>query len=429
MFAADAATPRSRVSYDAPARIRFEVDLVTETAGCIQTGGTGASCWGFNQSNLVRRGDQVYALSWRDDLSLVVFQRLGAGRWEASPPLPATPQNGNLLLDRAGRVHVIGGANGSYHACFDPPGQVQQFRLQRQVEADSRFGAAIDEQDRILVAGGLESLGWYVIDPTVGYGPVAQGRLPLPAWRGYQFVVFRQGQVHAFCSDDYFLAGDEYPNQTVTYRDLASGEMKTVITPHGIYPVLRSYYYHAPDLLAAPDDWRLTVISDVSDTFVGLARGTTEQQELLVDTAGRVHLFYYENRDSSTTVWAGEGQDARHSALYHAVGTPGGPWQHWCLGTYNGARLYQDASGRWHYLLIRGRRGKAEELWHATGADGAWGRLTAPVRLDVPTRFWHVFANSHRAGGGCEPELDCYWTGAYQENSQQLWHGRVHVES
>ena len=420
---------RPDVEHHSPAYPSFDVDLITETAGCIQTGGTGASCWGFNQSNMVRHGDAVYALSWRDDLSLVVFRRMGPGRWEASPPLPPTPQNGNLLVDSAGRVHVISGANASYHAQFDPPGQIQEFTVQRLAEADSRFGAAIDEHDRIMVAGGLDWLGWYVLDPAVGYAPVAQGRLPMPAWRGYHFLVFRQGAACTFCSDDYFQAGEEYPNQTVTYRDLASGEMKTVVTPHGIYPVLRTYWYHAPDLLANPDDWRLTVLSDVTDTASGLVRGTTEQQDLLLDDQGLLHLLYYENRDPSGTVWAGDGQDQSHSRLYHAVGRPGEPMEHWCLGAFNGGRVYQDPSGRFHYLLTRGRRGKAEQLWCATGEAGCWGRSSRPVRLDLPARFWHLFISSARAGATRSTEIDCYWTGAYQENSQQVWHGRLRPQA
>lgn len=419
---------RPEVEHGPPARCQWAVELITDTAGCIQTGGTGASCWGFNQSNLVRHEDQVYALSWRDDLSLVVFRRVAPGRWESSPPLPATPQNGNLLVDREGRVHVISGANGRYHALFDPPGQVDRFMVQQLVEADSRFGAAIDEGDRILVAGGLESLGWYVLDPASGHRPTAQGRLAHLAARGYHFVTFRQGAVHAFCSDDYFQAGEEYPNQTVTYRDLQTGEMKTVVTPRGIYPVLRTYWYHAPNLLAAPDDWRLTVVSDLSDTVAGPARGTTEQQDLLLDDQGLVHLLYYENRDPAITVWAGEGQDQAHSRLYHAVGKPDGPLRHWCLGTYNGGRVVQGADGRFHYLLTRGRRGKAEELWYAVGEEGEWGRISAPVRLDLPSRFWHLFLSTVRAGGTRAEVLDCYWTGAYQGNSQQVWYGRLQPE-
>jgi hypothetical protein len=421
-------THRPDVVRGEPARCRFEIQQITETAGCIQTGGTGASCWGFNQSNLVRHGDQVYALSWRDDLSLTVYRRAAAGEWEASPRLPETPQNGNLLIDRGGRVHVISGANACYHAVFDPPGQVHRFTVQRLAAADSRFGAAIDERDRILVVGGLESLVWYVLDPRQGYVPAAQGRLQHPAQRGYSLVVFGQGAAHAFCSDDYFQAGEAYPNQTVRYRELASGQMKTVVTPRGIYPVLRTYWYHNPDLLAAPDDWRVTVVSDVTDTATEVARGTTEQQDLLVDRQGLVHLVYFENRDPSTTVWAGEGQDQCHSRLYHAVGRPGGPLAHWCLGDYTSGRLFEGLDGRFHYLLTRGRRGQAEQLWYAAGEAGSWSRISAPVRLDLPSRFWHLFVSTTRAGGTGAAGIDCYWTGAYQHNSQQVWHGWLQPE-
>ena len=167
---------RVHVTYAQPASPRFEVEMITDTAGHLQTGGSGASCWGYNQSNIVRAGEDVYALSWRDDMTLVVFRRVGDGRWEASDPLPPVPQNGNLLVDRAGRLHVIAGDNASYHAIFDPPGQVARFTIQEYATADSRFGASIDAAGRIFVAGGLPTMAWYVLDPETGYRPAASGQ-------------------------------------------------------------------------------------------------------------------------------------------------------------------------------------------------------------------------------------------------------------
>ena len=54
-------------------------------------------------------------------------------------------------------------------------------------------------------------------------------------------------------------------------------------TPWDNYLVATGVWYYNPDLVASPDEWRLTVVSDVSDTVAGSARGTTEQQDLLVD--------------------------------------------------------------------------------------------------------------------------------------------------
>jgi hypothetical protein len=416
---------RAQVACGLPAHPRFAIEAITDTAGCVQTGGSGASCWGYNQSNIVRCGEEVYALSWRDDLSLVVFRRAGPGRWEHSPPTPPVPQNGNLLVDRGGHLHLIGGAEASFQAVFEP-GQVRRFRLREQARADSRFGAAI-ENDRIFAAGGLERLGWYLLDAGQDCRPIASGELRHEAARGYHFVALRGGAAHTFCSDDYFLAGDQYPNQTVTYRDAATGEMKIVETPRGIYPVLRSYYYYCPNLLGNPQDWRLQVVSDVSDTFVEGKRGTTEQQDLLLDAQGRVHLIYFENRQPSGSVWAATGQDQGNSRLYHAVGEPGGPFAHYCLGNFNSGRLYQTPDGRLHYLLTRGRRGDAESLWYAVGTED-WGRISEPVQLGLPSRFWHFFTNTTPAGGTPAPFIDCYWTGAYQKNSHQVWYGRLDPE-
>ena len=43
---------RIEVTYGPPAKARFEVEMITDTAGYQQTGGSGASCWGYNQSNI-----------------------------------------------------------------------------------------------------------------------------------------------------------------------------------------------------------------------------------------------------------------------------------------------------------------------------------------------------------------------------------------
>jgi len=408
--------------------VRFEVERIADNAGYRQTGGSGASCWGYNQSNIVRCGEEEYALSWRDDLTLVVFRRVGPGEWEESPPLPPASQNGNLLVDSRGYLHAISGANGSYHVRFDPPGQVRRYTLQRLEGGDSRFGAGINERDQILVAGGLGEMAWYVLDPAGDYAQLAAGKVVHEMPRGYDFVVFRGNAGHVFCSDDYFVEGEQYRTQVTTYRDLETGEMKTSESPRGIYPVLRSYYYYNPDLLENPDDWRMQVVSDVSDTFCGGERGTTEQQDLMLDEEGNVHLIYFENRQPSSAVWAGTEQDCRESRLFHAVGELGGTFEHYCLGNFNSGRLYQGLDGRMHYLLTRGLRSDAESLWYAVGEAGKWDAISEPVRLSMPSRFWHLFINTVRAGGTRVPFVDCYWTGPYRGESNQVWYGKLIFE-
>jgi hypothetical protein len=408
-----------------PARFDWRVETVTDTAGHRLSGGAGASGWGYNQSNLVRCDDDVYALSWRDDLTLCVYRRLPSGSWEPGPVLPPVPQNGNLLVDASQRLHVIGGKNASWHVRFDEPGSLDRYELRRRVRADSRFGAAIDADDRILVAGGLAQMGWYVLDGSADFQPVAEGRLEHEEQRGYHFVVFGDGAAHTLCSDDYFVTGERFPTQTITEPDPATGGTRTRQTPGGIYPVLKAYYYYNPDLLAAPDDWRCTVVSDVADTYheASGARGTTDHQELFVDAEGLVHLTYYENRQPSTTVWAGRGQEAADSRLYHAVGPPGGPFQAWCLGAFNSGRLYQTPDGRLHYLLTRGLRAAAESVWYAVGDAGDGSRISEPVRLDGVGPLWHLFVNAVRAGGTRADVIDAYWTGPHGGNSNEVFYG------
>lgn len=377
----------------------FETELITDTAGHLKTGGTGRSCWGFNQSNLVRHGDQLYAMCWRDDLALVVFRRTGPGRWEASPPLPETPQNGVLLVDAGGRVHVIAGECASYHARFDPPGQVRTFTVSRVARADTRFGASIAPSGDILVAGGLPGMSWYRLAAGTGYQPAGAGCVPHPTLRAYYFVAFDGKAAHTYCYDDYFIEGTGYLT-------------------------LRTYYYHNADVLARPSDWAMTVVSDVSDTLAGKSRGNTENEDLLVDRKGRAHLLYLVNRQPSATTWAGVGQDRAGDELYHAVGPAGGPFVHHRVGAFSRGRLYQTPDGRLHYLLTRGEWSNFE-LYYATGDEECGSPLSEPVRLPTPSPIDHIFVNSTRAGGTPSPEIDCYFTGPYPGRTNRVWYGRL----
>ena len=414
---------RNTVDYGPPVPVEFAVERITATAGHTLRGGSGASCWGYNQSNIVRCGAELYALSWRDDLSLRVYRRLGPGEWAESAPLPPVPQNGNVLVDGEGRVHVVSGANASWHAVFDA--QLRGCEIREHTAADSRFGAAMGADGRIFAAGGLERMAWYVLDPERDYRPLASGAVPHERQRGYNFTVLHGRAAHAFCSDDYFVRGEQYPNDWFKRPHPETGEVERVETPRGIYPVLKSYYYYCADVLAAAPDWRMQVISDVADTFTPAdgARGTTEQQDMLLDDQGRVHLIYFENRQRVTTVWAAMGQDHANSRLYHAMGPRGGPFEHRCLGSYNSGRLHQSPDGRMHFLLTRGRRGAAEELHYAVGEP--WGRISEPVPLAMPGRFWHAFISTRRAGGTPTSSIDCYWTGAYESKSNEVWYGRL----
>ena len=417
--------PRPDVTHEAPCRFDWHVERITDTAGCRLTGGSGASCWGYNQSNLVRCGEQVYALSWRDDLTLTVFRRVGDGTWEQGPVLPPVPQNGNLLVDSNQRLHVIGGEGASWHVVFDEPGCLDRWELRRRLQADSRFGAAIDGNDRILAVGGLDCMAWYIMDAGLGDREVISASLPHEKARGYSFVVFREGAACTLCSDDYFLAGERYPNQQVVLPDPATGGTRTIDTDHGIYPVLRAYSYYNPDPVHTPHDWRCTVISDVSDTFDEAAgtRGTTDHQDLLVDFDGSVHMLYFENRQPSCDVWAGTGQDDTAARLYHAWGPAGGPYEHVCLGAYNGGRLQQTADGRLHFFLIQGRRSAARAVHYAVGSMKRPLRISRPVRLPGVGPLWHLFLSTARAGGTASEVVDAYWMGPLGGNSNDVFYG------
>ena len=414
---------RENVSYGPPLAAELAIEPIADTAGSKLRGGSGASCWGYNQSNIVRCGEQLYALSWHDDLTLVVYRRIGPGQWAASKPLPSVPQNGNLLVDAEGQVHVISGANASWHAIFDP--ELRDCQMLQNAEADSRFGAAINVYGQIFAAGGLERMAWYLLDPTTDHTLLRSGEVQHQQARGYHFTVLDGHSAHTFCSDDYFVPGELYPNDWLTRPNPTTGAIEKVETPRGIYPVLKTYYYYCPDILADTLDWQTQFISDVSDTYTPAdgARGTTEQQDLLVDADGLVHLIYYENRQRAKTIWAGKGQDHCHSRLYHAVGPPGGPFRHFCLGSYNSGRLYQGPDGRMHYLLTRGRRGAAEELYYAVDLDQE--QIREPLKLAMPGPFWHAFINTRRAGGTITPFIDSYWTGAYEAKSNEVWYGRL----
>ncbi len=391
-----------KVSYGPAARVRFEAELITDSAGRREAGGLGRSCWGFNQSNIVRHGDDVYAMCWRDDLHLVVFRRVGAGRWEASPPLAKCPQNGVLLVDRKGRAHVIGGDRASYHAIFEPPGQVKTFKVQQLARADTRFGASIAPNGDILVAGGLPGMAWYVLSARDGYKPVATGRVPHKTWRAYYFVAFDGSTAHTFCYDDYYIKGIGY--QT-----------------------LKTYHYTNTNVLAntKPDAWKMTVISDVADTVWGKTRGCTENEDLMVDRKGQVHLLFMRNPTPSTTRWASQGQDRAKDELVHVVGRPGGPFKRYLLGNFSRGRLHQTPDGRIHYLMTRGQWFKFE-LWYAVGTADRPETISQPIQLETPTRIDHVFVSSTRAGGTPTRCIDCYWTGPYPGQTDRVWYGCLH---
>ena len=190
------------------------------------------------------------------------------------------------------------------------------------------------------------------------------------------------------------------------------------------------------------------MIGDVSDTYDQTSgkRGVIEHQDLSVDCAGLVHIMYYENRERSSSVWAGAEQDHAHSRLFHAVGPPGGPFVHHALGCYNSCRLVETADGRFHYFLTRGARGQAESVWYSTGcgpsvpaaaaaaagsavaaADPCWARhkLSAPVQLEGVGPLHHFFVSSPRAGGSIGAEIDCYWHGARESQPHEVMYGRL----
>ncbi|MEE2658256.1 MAG: hypothetical protein VX733_07110 [Candidatus Latescibacterota bacterium] len=420
---------RPEVTRTPPARFRWQVERITDNAGCKLSGGSGASGWGYNHSNIVRCRDDLFALSWRDDLTLALYRRVREGNWEQGPVFPPVPQNGNLLVDDEDRMHIISGDRASWHVRFDEPGRMDRFELRRRWQTDSRFGAAVEGR-RIFVGGGLEHLDWVLLDGDNDYEVACFGEVRHERARGYHFVVLADSGVHTFCSDDYFLAGKQFPNQQITIRDSESGEPVVVDTDPGIYPVLRAYYYHNPDPLSRPNDWRVTVMSDVSDTFRPPpegdgSRGTTDHQDLYLDSEGELHLLYYENRQPSREVWAAMAQDPAHSRLYHAVGSPGGPFCTWCLGAFNSGRILETTDGRMHFFLTMGRRSAAQSLWYTTCKGRDWSRMSEPVQLDTGSGFWHFFIAVPRAGSTVSECVDGYWHGPFGGNSNEVFYGRL----
>ena len=387
------------VTYSPPIGARVRCELITDRAGHKKTGGVGRSCWGFNQTNIVRTGAGVYALWWRDDLNLVVSRRAGEGTWEDSPPLPECPQNGVLLVDGEERVQVIGGDSASYHAVFDPPGQIGAFDVRRRAKADSRFGASVAPSGDILVAGGLPGMSWYVLDRDRDWTPVARGRVPHKTHRAYYFVVFDGKQGWTYCYDDYFVKGTGYLT-------------------------LKTYLYHNRTVVDTPHAWRMTVASDVSDTLAGKARGGTGNEDLLVDRDGRVHLLCRRNRTPSTTNWASQGQSRSNDELLHVVVGSDGARQTVRLGNFSRGRLHQTADGTLHYLLEKGEWFHFD-LWYAQGRADRPDAVSEPVELTIPTRIDHVFVSSPRAGGVAHDVIDCYWTEPYPGRTNRVWYGVV----
>jgi perosamine synthetase len=402
------ATPKAApslrsVAYAPPAPVRFETERITDTGGWRHSGGTGRSCWGYHQSNIVRYGDSIYALCWRDDTHLTAFRRVSPGMWETSPLLPKSPQSGALLVDAQGRLHLIAGDKATLHLCFEPPGQVQQFTMQALPGTDTRFGAAIAPNGDIFIAGGVPAMRWLLLSAKQGYAPALSGCLPHPTNRAYYFAAFDGTQAQVYCTEIHYLE--------------AAGFQTT-----------QTYHYCNPDLTRNPDDWRLTIVSDVSDTFDGRARGTTGNEDLLVDRKGRLHLLAMRNVTPATGAWAAGAQDHQEDELIHTSGMPGEPLAAVRVGQFSRGRLCQTADGRLHYLMTR-REEFGSSLWHAIGSEDDYTSLSEPVRLDTPGTIDHLFVNNIRAGGTLADGVDIYFTGPYPGKTGEIWYGRLESES
>lgn len=389
----------TQVCYTTPVHAFFTPERITDTGGWQHSGGTGRSCWGYHQSNIVRSGAEVYALCWRDDTHLTVFRRIGVGTWESSPLLAESPQSGALLADSQGRIHLIAGDKARCHILFDPPGQVQQFREQLLPGADTRFGAAIAPNGDIFVAGGVPAMRWYLLSAQDGYAPVQSGCLPHATNRAYYFTAFDGTAAQVYCYEIHFV--EEAGFQT-----------------------MQTYHYINPDIKQQPDDWRMTVISDVSETFDGKARATTANEDLLVDTQGNLHLLYRINPTPATGAWASSAQDYNEDELIHFVRTPDGESERYRLGQFTRGRLCETADGRLHYLLTR-RDTVGNNLWYAVGEANDFTAITEPIRLETPGPIDHIFVNNTRAGGTLSEGVDCYFTGPYPGKTGELWYAEL----
>lgn len=387
------------VRFKPPVPLTVTAEQITDEGGWQHTGGIGRSCWGYHQSNIVRHGADVYALVWRDDEHLRVFHRRDGGAWEASPLLPPSPQSGVLLVDAAGRAHVIAGERACLHILFDAPGRVDSFHVEPLPFADTRFGAAIAANDDIFIAGGVPAMSWHRLDSTRDWAVAQSGRVPHETNRGYYLTAFDGRAAQTYCGEIHFV------------------EEAGFLT-------LRTYHYHNPDLPAYPEDWQLKVISDLSPTWNGPARGATGQEDLFIDRKGRVHLLFWANPVPATGAWAA--RNSAYDLLYHLVGPAEGPFACYRLGHFSRGRLGQTADGRMHYLLTRQIEGGAG-VWHAESAEDVFDTMREPARVDLPLPMDHFFVNTPRAGGTLSDTLDLYFTGGGSGGTKHIWYANLRL--
>ena len=91
---------------------------------------------------------------------------------------------------------------------------------------------------------------------------------------------------------------------------------------------------------------------------------------------------------------------------------------HYKLGNFSRGRIYQTRDGRFHYFLTRGEWFNFD-LYYSVGPENDFETVSAPIRLETPSKIDHIYVNAARAGGTSTDFVDCYFTGRYSADKNE----------
>lgn len=271
--------------------------------------GPDATWWGYNQSKIVRFNSRVfmYVIDNQDSKNstlskLVVYQKEGNGPWQSGISFP-TSRPGNILVDSKGVLHAFVfeptdvkkndsiGKLVHYWFAQASQGDITSHQKETVVAAKAndetvniRVGAAIGSDDTLGVAFGLTN-------NNPAYKGQSEHLYLKKTGQAWQHLIAGQNLNHDFFYPFVVLAKDAYHLLAVQDDYANDGNPATY---DNIYQKIMSFSYSG-------GTWKKDVLGDLTShplakTFPRL----TEQNDLFLDSTGRVHASYKELLDGTS---------------------------------------------------------------------------------------------------------------------------------
>lgn len=273
--------------------------------------GPDATWWGYNQSKIVRFGKYVfsYVVENSDDESsttsdFVIYRKEGNKEWEKGAAFK-TSRPGNILIDRSGILHVFifepynalkNDSWGKLYHYFFPnsaKGDISNFKKELVIDNNGtietvniRIGAAISQDDTMGISFGLTT-----------NNPLYKGHsLHLYAKKirdvTWTHHIAGQNLGHDWYYPFVFLGRDNF--YLFPVQDDYNGPGTSASPYQNIYQKIMFFEYQN-------NTWDKKLIADLSTHALAKTRPRLlEQEELMEDRNGKVHLIYKEFLDKDT---------------------------------------------------------------------------------------------------------------------------------